>query len=32
MQSMINVAPATDMQDEYVDYSIGLMLRSIENK
>jgi TetR/AcrR family transcriptional regulator len=31
MQSVINIAPSTDIQDEYVNYSIGLMLRAIEN-
>jgi hypothetical protein len=31
MQSVINISPAAGQQDEFVDYSIGLMLRAVEN-
>ncbi len=32
INSVISLAPATGKQDEFIDYSIGMMLRSIENK
>lgn len=32
INSVIEMAPATGMQEEFVDYSIGLMLRAIENR